>query len=156
MSFSYYNWYYKPLFIYLRFVGMTLQESFFSDVSLWNQYKYIAFNISSCKIFIILYKMLIITKICEETRNELTIYATLCPNVTIFYRQKLAWKLEKKKNWNRVGIQSETFRVAVYRLQSYKNCMATCNSFHQTWSFAFLRQLPFVKLLSSESTSKLL
>ena len=35
-----------------------------------------------------------------------------------------------RKNWKRAGIQSETFRVAVYRWQSYKNCMAACHSFH--------------------------
>ena len=34
--------------------------------------------------------MLIITGTSDETGNELTIYATLCRNVTMFYRQKLA------------------------------------------------------------------
>ena len=42
-----------------------------------------------CKILIILYKMLIITGISNE-KNELTIYAILFQNVTIFYREKLA------------------------------------------------------------------
>ena len=32
-------------------------------------------------------KILIITVISNETANELTIYAKLCLNVTIFYRQ---------------------------------------------------------------------
>ena len=32
---------------------------------------------------------LIITEISNETINELTIYAILCRNVTIFYRQEL-------------------------------------------------------------------
>ena len=59
----------------------------FSDVLLWNQYKYIAFNILSCRILIILYKVLIITWISNGTRNKLTIYAILCWNVTIFYQQ---------------------------------------------------------------------
>ena len=36
-------------------------ELFSSDISLWNQYKYIAFNIFSCRILMIAYKMLIIT-----------------------------------------------------------------------------------------------
>ena len=35
------------------------RELFTANVSLWNQYKYIAFNIFSCKILIISYKMLI-------------------------------------------------------------------------------------------------
>ena len=39
---------------------------------------------------IILYKILIITGKSNEKTNELTIYGTLCQNVTIFYRQELA------------------------------------------------------------------
>ena len=61
-----------------------------SDVSLWNQDKYIAFNIFSHRILIISYKMLIITGISTEKTDELTIYAILCWNVTTFYPQKLA------------------------------------------------------------------
>ena len=80
---------------------------FSSDVSLWNQYKYFAFNIFSCRILIISYKMLI-TGISYEKTNESTIYAILCRNVTIFDRQKLASlfqvqeKLEACRNskWN--------------------------------------------------------
>ena len=34
--------------------------------------------------------MLIITKISNETTNELTIYAILCRNVTVFHRQQIA------------------------------------------------------------------
>ena len=63
------------------------REICFSDVSLWNQYKYILFNISSCRILIILYKALIIVWISNGTRNKLTIYTILCWNVTIFYQQ---------------------------------------------------------------------
>ena len=44
-------------------------ELFTANVSLWNQYKYIAFNIFSCKILIISYKMLIITGISNEKTN---------------------------------------------------------------------------------------
>ena len=44
----------------------------------------------SCRISFLLYKMLIITGISMETRNELTIYATLCRNVSMFYWQELA------------------------------------------------------------------
>ena len=65
-------------------------ELFFAYASLWNQYKYIAFNIFSCRILIILYKMLIITWISDEKTNELTIYGISCRNVTIFNWQKLA------------------------------------------------------------------
>ena len=65
-------------------------ELFSANVSLWNQYKYIAFNIFSCRILIISYKILIITGISNEKTNELTIYGILGQNVTIFYRQELA------------------------------------------------------------------
>ena len=44
-------------------------ELFTANVSLWNQYKYIEFNIFSCKILIISYKMLIITGISNEKTN---------------------------------------------------------------------------------------
>ena len=65
-------------------------ELFSTNVSLWNQYSYIAFNILSCRIVIISYKMLFIKEISNEKTNELTIYGILCQNVTIFYWQELA------------------------------------------------------------------
>ena len=68
-----------------------------ADVSSWNQYKYIAFNISSCRILIISYKMLIITGISNEKTNELTIYGILCWNVTILYRQELVSLFEVRE-----------------------------------------------------------
>ena len=83
----------------------TFSEVFSSVVSLWNQYKYIAFNIFSCRLLIISYKMLTITGIFNETTNKLTIYLILCRNVTIFYRQELAFlfqvheKLKVCRNW---------------------------------------------------------
>ena len=40
--------------------SLTIGELFTSDVTLWNQYKYFAFKIFSCRIVIISYKMLII------------------------------------------------------------------------------------------------
>ena len=48
-------------------------EVFSANLSLWNQCKYIAFNIFSCRILTVSYKILIITGL----------------NVTIFYGQKL-------------------------------------------------------------------
>ena len=50
---------------------------------------FVACNIFLCRILIILYKMLIITAISNETRNELTINKILCQNATIFYRQEI-------------------------------------------------------------------
>ena len=63
-------------------------EWFPTKVSLWNQCKYIAFNIFSYRILIVLYKMLIITGIYNEKTNEWTTYG-ICRNVTIFYRQDI-------------------------------------------------------------------
>ena len=65
------------------------RELFFGDVSSWNQYKYIAFNVVSCRIAIISSKMLFIKGISNEKTKELTIYGILCQNITIFYRQEL-------------------------------------------------------------------
>ena len=65
-------------------------ELFSANVSLWNQYKYTAFNILLYRILIVSYKMLIITGISNEKTNEITIYWILCQNVTTFYRQELA------------------------------------------------------------------
>ena len=64
-------------------------ELFSSDTSLWNQYKYIAFNISAGRILIISYKVLIITGISNEKTYELTISAIFCRNVIIFFWKKL-------------------------------------------------------------------
>ena len=47
-------------------------ELFSANVSLWNQYRYIEFKIFLCRIKIILFKMLIITRISDEKTNELT------------------------------------------------------------------------------------
>ena len=59
------------------FIRSLLEQSFsglfFSDASLWNQYKFIAFNILSCRTLIISYKILIIVVISSETKNELNI-----------------------------------------------------------------------------------
>ena len=44
----------------------SFNELFSANASLWNQHTYIAFNMVSCRIVIILYKMLIITGISNE------------------------------------------------------------------------------------------
>ena len=64
-------------FIYSRFVEMTVSELFFSDASLWNQYKFIAFNLLPCRSLIIFCKKYF-TVISKETKTELTMYAILC------------------------------------------------------------------------------
>ena len=64
-------------------------ELFNANVSFWDQCKYIAFNIFSCKTLIISNKILIIRKISNEKTNQLAIYGILYRNVTIFCRQEL-------------------------------------------------------------------
>ena len=96
----------------------SFRELFFSDVTLWNQYKYKALNIFLCRILIISCKILIIIGLFNEETNELTIYAKLCRSVTIFYRQVLASFFKCRKNWGRAGIQNKVFRVTVSLLMS--------------------------------------
>ena len=81
-------------------------ELFSANVSLWNQYQYIAFNIFSCRILIISYKMLIITRISNEKTNELTMYGILCWNVTIFYRLELASLIQVQEKLKTCTLES--------------------------------------------------
>ena len=71
------------------FLEWPFSEFFSANVSLWNQCKYIAFNIFSWRISIISYKMLIIAGISNQKTNELTIYEKLCrsllPTRTSFF-----------------------------------------------------------------------
>ena len=116
MSYSYCNWYGQEGFTWQKIWRISIfyslewifSELFFFNVSLWNQYKYIPFDIFSCRILIISYKMSIITGISNETRNEITIYAKSCRSVTVFYRKELAslfqvqekLKTCKESKWN--------------------------------------------------------
>ena len=61
------------------------------------------------------FKCLIKKRFTNEARNKLTIYAVLCCNGTIFYRQELASLFQVRKNRKCAKVPSETFRVAVYR-----------------------------------------
>ena len=81
-----------------RLLEWPFNELFSPNESLWNQYKYIAFNVFSCRILIILYEMLVTTAISNEKTNELTIYGILCWNVTILYRQELPSLFQVQEN----------------------------------------------------------
>ena len=116
-------------------------ELFSANVSLWNQYKYIAFNIFTCRILIILYKMLIITGISNEKTNKLIICGILCQNVTILYLQVLGSLFQVQEKFKacrnlKLNFSSSCFITDNSRV---KNCMATCSSFQRTWYFEFLR-----------------
>ena len=107
---------------------------------------HIAFNIFSCRILIISYEMLIITEISNEKTNELTIFAMLCQNVTMFYRQKLASLFqvqEKMKSWrnSKRNISSSCFIAD----NSHKKCVATCSVANESTS----KLLLFFQLLKS-------
>ena len=94
-------------------------ELYFFDALLWNQHKFIAFNIFPCKILITSCKILIITVIYNKTPNELTPYTILCRKVTILYRQGLAslfqvWeKLNSKKSFSSSCFIAGDIRVKV-------------------------------------------
>ena len=124
-------------------------ELFFSNISLWKQYKYIAFNIFPCRILIISYKMWIITRLSNEARNELTIYRILCWNVIIFYRQEFVSLFQVREKFGGCRNSKQNFSgscfVKLFRWQFCKTFMATCSSFHRILYFAFLRQCPFIK-----------
>ena len=45
--------------------------------------------------------------------NEFTTHAVLCRNVTIFCRQELASLFQVQEKSKRLGIENETFRVAL-------------------------------------------
>ena len=65
-------------------------ELFSANVSLWNEYQYITFNIFSCRIVIILYKILIITGISNEKTSEINHKWHIMSKPHNFYQQKLA------------------------------------------------------------------
>ena len=108
------------------------------NVSLGNKNKFITFNIFSCRNLIILYKVLIITRILIEKANELTINDILCQNVTIFYGKNSFLMLIIGKNESVQEFKAKIFEKLFYcRLQSCKSCMAACSGFQQTWYFTF-------------------
>ena len=45
---------------------LPFSELFSANVTLWNQYKYIAYNILSCRILVILHKMLVTTVLSNK------------------------------------------------------------------------------------------
>ena len=102
-------------------------------------------------VLIISYKILIIARISNDKTNELAIYAILCRNVTIFYRQKLASLFEiqeklkvcrnSKWNFSSSCFIADDHRVKFVWLYGYA-CMDIlygCSSFQQTLYFTFSR-----------------
>ena len=119
-----------------------LSELFFANISLWDQYKYIAFTNFTCRILIISYKMLSITGISNEKTNALTMYGILCQNITIFYRQVLGSLFQVQKKLKACRNSKFNFSNSYFiadDTQWCKNCITTCSSFQRTWYFAFLR-----------------
>ena len=101
--------------------------NFLSDASLWNQYKFISFNIFSCRILVISCKILIITAISNDKTDELSIYAKSCRNVAIFCRQELAslFQLQEKLiAWgnSRLSFSSKYFTDDDSHIKSISSC----------------------------------
>ena len=130
-------------------------ELFFSDVSLWNQYKYIAFNIFKCRTLIISYKMLIITGISNEATNKIIIHTNIMskrhnilPNWFLYFKCR--------KNWKRAGIQSKTLSSCFIADDSHVKTIWLHVLVFTKQDFAILEIMSIYKILFCESTSKLL
>ena len=103
------KFYDEPLSIYLSLLKRLFSELFFSDASLWNQYKFIVFNILSCGILIISCKIWVMTVISNKKPIELTIYVKLCRSVTIFNRQELAFVFQIQEKLRAVEFKIKVF-----------------------------------------------
>ena len=57
-------------------------------------------------------KILIITAIFNVETNELTLYAKIFRNFTMFYWRKIIY-VKCRKNWERPGIENEVFRFTI-------------------------------------------
>ena len=92
-------------------------ESSFSEL-FFSESIHIACNIFSCKILIILYKMLIIIEIFNETKNEL--YAILYQNVAIFDWQELVslFQVQEKLKTCRNSKWSISSRIIIWLTNS--------------------------------------
>ena len=137
---------------------MTVIELFFSDASLWNQEKYLAFNIFSCRNLIISYEILIITGISNKTADELTVYVISSWNISIIYQQK-------QNSFFQMQEKLKTCRNSKWNFSC--SCFIADDSYVKTvwWHLVayteydtlyFLRLCPFIKILFSKSISKLL
>ena len=115
------------------FIQGWLKWRFPSKVSSWNQYKYIAFNVFSCRISIISYKILINTGMSNEKTNHIWSIMlkrrNILPAGTPFIPE--AGKIENVQEF-KIKLFKYLFHC---RWQSYKNCVATCSSFQRTWHF---------------------
>ena len=79
MSYCYWNWYGQEDF--------ARQEIWRTSIYYLLEWPFS--ELFSCRFLIVSYKISIITGISNETRNEITIYAILCQNVTVFYQKEL-------------------------------------------------------------------
>ena len=88
------------------------------------------FNIFSSGILIISYKRSIITRISNEITNGLIIYAILCRNVAIFYREELASLFQ---------VQEKLKASMNSKWNFWSSCFIANDScsFHRTWYFVF-------------------
>ena len=69
---------------------------------------------SYCKNLIISCKVLIITVISNETSNELTIFAKLCRNITVLYRQEIASLFQVQEKLRACGNSKWSFSSSCF------------------------------------------
>ena len=121
-------------------------ELFSANVSWWNRYRYIAFNIFSCRIVIILYKIFIIIGRSNEKNKWINhIWNIMSKRHNILTTRNSFFissteKIERVREF-KIKLFKELFH---FGWQPYEDCMATCISFQRTWCFALLRWCPFV------------
>ena len=95
-----------PLFIYWRFLEWPLKNYFPVMHRCGISTHLLPLTFFSCKSSIIYCKILIIAVVSDERTNELRIYAKLCRNVIIFYRQQLASLCQVQEKFRVCGTAS--------------------------------------------------
>ena len=112
-----------------------------ANVSLWNQYKYIVFNIFSCKILIISYEILIITGISNEKNKLIShIWNIMSKRHNILLTRTRFFISSAGKIESLQEFKIKLFEWRFHRKwQPCKNYMAPCSKFKRTWYFAFMR-----------------
>ena len=121
-----------------------ISELFLYDASLWNQHKFITFNIFLFNILIIYWKILIITAIPNETTHELTIYAKLCLNIICLKTQMSNIQMKQTHKFPNFSIKLQltwffkrmllSIGIINFKIESLidENIYTTWNNLYQT------------------------
>ena len=121
-----------------------ISELFLSDASLWNQHKFITFNIFLFNILIIYWKILIITATPKETTHELTICAKLCLNIICLKTQMSNIQMKQTHKFPNFSIKLQltwffkrmllSIGIINFKIESLidENIYTTWNNLYQT------------------------